>query len=93
MYIFVERLLNSPYGRLLRAMRENESVVEAMGKSVMILRIKTAAIGSSIAAIAGALFSLYSVNVIATSFSRLSGPSIRSSWFCLEERETTGVWS
>jgi len=70
-YIFVERLLNSPYGRLLRAMRENESVVEATGKSVMILRIKTAAIGSSIAAIAGTLFSLYSVNVIATSFSRV----------------------
>lgn len=70
-YIFTEKLLNSPYGRLLRAMRENESVVEAMGKSVMILRIKTAAIGSSIAAIAGALFSLYSVNVIATSFSRV----------------------
>ena len=70
-YIFVQKLLNSPYGRLLRAMRENENVVEAMGKSVMILRIKTAAIGSSIAAIAGALFSLYSVNVIATSFSRV----------------------
>lgn len=70
-YAFTEKLLNSPYGRLLRAMRENENVVEAMGKSVIILRIKTAAIGSSIAAIAGALFSLYSVNVIATSFSRV----------------------
>jgi branched-chain amino acid transport system permease protein len=70
-YFVINRLTNSPYGRLLRAMRENEKVVEAMGKSVMILRIKTAAIGSSIAAIAGALFSLYSVNVIATSFSRV----------------------
>lgn len=70
-YVFTEKLLNSPYGRLLRAMRENESVVEATGKSVMMLRIKTAAIGSSIAAIAGVLYSLYSVNVIATSFSRV----------------------
>jgi len=70
-YVFAEKLLNSPYGRLLRAMRENEKVVEAMGKSIMVLRIKTAAIGSSIAAISGALFSLYSVNVISTSFSRV----------------------
>ena len=70
-YIFVSRLTNSPFGRLLRAMRENESVVEATGKSVMILRIKTTTIGSAIAALAGALYSLYSVNVIATSFSRV----------------------
>ncbi len=70
-YLFVSRLTNSPFGRLLRAMRENESVVEATGKSVMILRIKTTSIGSAIAALAGALYSLYSVNVIATSFSRV----------------------
>ncbi len=70
-YVFMSRLTNSPFGRLLRAMRENESVVEATGKSVMILRIKATSIGSAIAALAGALYSLYSVNVIATSFSRV----------------------
>jgi branched-chain amino acid transport system permease protein len=70
-YVIVRRLTNSPFGRLLRAMRENESVVEATGKSVMVLRIKTAAIGSALASLAGALYSLYSVNVIATSFSRV----------------------
>ncbi|OYT35453.1 branched-chain amino acid ABC transporter permease [Archaeoglobales archaeon] len=70
-FIFVEKLTNSPYGRLLRAMRENEDVVEAYGKNVMTLRIKTASIGAAIAALAGALYSLYSVNVIATSFSRV----------------------
>ncbi len=70
-YIFIEKLTNSPYGRLLRAMRENESVVEAYGKNVMMLRIKTASIGAAIAALAGALYSHYSVNVIATSFSRV----------------------
>ncbi|WP_202318856.1 branched-chain amino acid ABC transporter permease [Archaeoglobus neptunius] len=70
-YIFVGKLTNSPFGRLLRAMRENESVVEATGKSVMMLRIKAVSIGSAIASLAGALYSLYSVNVIATSFSRV----------------------
>ena len=70
-YLFAERLLNTPYGRLLRAMRENENVVEAFGRDIMKVRIKTVAVGSGIAAIAGALYSLYSVNVIATAFSRV----------------------
>jgi branched-chain amino acid transport system permease protein len=70
-YLVVERILNTPYGRLLKAMRENENVVEAYGKDIMKIRIKTVALGSAIAALAGALYSLYSVNVIATSFSRV----------------------
>jgi branched-chain amino acid transport system permease protein len=70
-YIFLEKITNSPFGRILRAMRENEDVVKAFGKDVMILRIKAAAIGSAIASIAGALYSLYSVNVIASSFARV----------------------
>lgn len=70
-YGLTEKLLNSPYGRALRAMRENESVAEAYGKNVMALRVKTVALGSSIASLAGALYSLYSVNVIATSFGRV----------------------
>jgi branched-chain amino acid transport system permease protein len=70
-YLFVNRLLTSPYGRLLKAMRENEDVVKVYGKDVMKIRIKTVAIGSGVAAIAGALYSMYSVNVIATNFSRV----------------------
>ncbi len=70
-YILIEILTNSPFGRTLRAMRENEDVVKAFGKNVMILRVKTAAIGSSIAALSGALYSLLTVNVIASSFTRV----------------------
>lgn len=70
-YLFVERLLTSPYGRLLKAMRENEDVVRAFGKDILVLRIKTAALGSAIAALAGALYSFYSVNVIASTFFRV----------------------
>lgn len=70
-YLFAEKLLNSPYGRSLRSMRENESVAKAYGKDVMRLRIKTVAVGSAMAALAGTLYSFYSVNVIATSFSRV----------------------
>jgi branched-chain amino acid transport system permease protein len=70
-YLFVEKLLNSPYGRILKAMRENELVAKAYGKNVMMLRVKTVALGSALASLAGALYSFYSVNVIATSFSRV----------------------
>lgn len=70
-YLFVERLLTSPYGRLLKATRENEDVVKAFGRNTFILRIKTVALGSGIAALAGAFYSLYSVNVIASAYHRV----------------------
>jgi branched-chain amino acid transport system permease protein len=70
-YILAERLSNSPFGRLLRAMREDEDVVKAFGRNLMILRIKTSAIASSIAAISGALFSLFTANFIASNFTRV----------------------
>ncbi|MEM2933800.1 MAG: branched-chain amino acid ABC transporter permease [Methanocellales archaeon] len=70
-FISVERLLASPYGRLLRAMRENEDVVRAYGRDIFKLRVKTVALGSGIAALAGALYSFYSVNVIASVYFRV----------------------
>jgi len=73
-YQFVERLLNTPYGRLLKAMRENEDVIRAFGKNVMITRIKTVAVGSGIASMAGVLYTLYTGNVsgVVYIFSRVS---------------------
>ncbi len=63
-FLLVERITNSPYGRLLKAMREDEDVVESFGKDVMWLRIKTTTLGSAIASVAGMLYTLYSGNVI-----------------------------
>ncbi|HEC57656.1 MAG TPA: branched-chain amino acid ABC transporter permease [Candidatus Syntrophoarchaeum butanivorans] len=70
-YFITDRILSSPYGRLLKAMREDEEVVRACGRDVMWIRIRTVALGSSIAAVAGALYSLYTLNVIATGFGRV----------------------
>ncbi len=70
-YLMLNKLLNTPYGRLLKAIRENEDVVKAYGKNIMTIKIKTVSLGSGIAAIAGALYSLYSVNVISSSFTRV----------------------
>ena len=70
-YLIVDKLTNTPYGRLLKAMRENEDVVRAFGGDIMMIRIKTVAIGSGIAAIAGALYALFAGNVIATAYNRV----------------------
>ncbi|WP_457756369.1 branched-chain amino acid ABC transporter permease [Thermodesulfatator indicus] len=69
-YLFFEKLLNTPFGRSLRAMRENEDVLKAYGRNIMFLRMKTVAIGSAVGAIAGVLYTLYTVNIVANAFTR-----------------------
>ncbi len=70
-FLFMERLLNTPYGRVLKAMRENEDVVKCFGRDIMKLRMRTMAIGSAIGAIAGVLYSFYTGNIVANSFTRV----------------------
>lgn len=57
-YIYSERLIRSPYGRLLRAIREDDRTAQALGKRVMWVRAQVMFIGSFIAAIAGVFFAL-----------------------------------
>ncbi len=63
-YLFVERTLNTPYGRVLRAMREDPTALQFAGKDVMWLRIKTLAFSSAIASMTGVLYSYYTGNVV-----------------------------
>ena len=58
MYLYTDRLVRSPYGRLLKAMRENEQVARSLGKNLTRIRAQVMLIGSAIAAIAGVLFAL-----------------------------------
>ncbi len=59
-YIFCGRLVHSPFGRLLKALRENERVTLGLGKQTSRLRAQVMFIGSAIAAIAGVLFAVNS---------------------------------
>ncbi|MCL6641529.1 MAG: branched-chain amino acid ABC transporter permease, partial [Candidatus Rokubacteria bacterium] len=52
----LSRLDLSPFGRALRAMRENEQTVAACGKDVALLRLKAMIVGGVFAAVGGALF-------------------------------------
>jgi len=57
-FLYSERLVRSPYGRLLKAVRENDVVARSLGKNVTRVRAQVMLIGSMMAAIAGVLFAL-----------------------------------
>ncbi len=50
-----ERALNSPWGRMMRAIRDNEDAAEAMGKDVAGRHLQIFIIGSAVIGIAGAM--------------------------------------
>lgn len=57
-YFYCERLVRSPYGRLLKAVRENDQVAASLGKTIPRIRGRVMFIGSAMAAIAGVLFAV-----------------------------------
>jgi len=71
-FLYLERLVRSPLGRMLRAIRDNEEVAKSLGKDVTRIRMKTIIIASMIGAIAGALDAFKAGGVISTSYHRVS---------------------
>ena len=57
-YLYSQRLLHSPFGRMLKGLRENEDITRGLGKGVSLARAQIMAVGSVIAAIGGVLFAL-----------------------------------
>ena len=55
LYIALERGLNSPWGRVMRAIRENEDSARAAGKDIMRRRLEAFVLGSMIMGLGGAL--------------------------------------
>lgn len=58
-YIVGERLRDSPWGRTLRAIRDNEASARAAGKDVDGFRLQTFVIGAAIMGVAGGLSAHY----------------------------------
>lgn len=58
-YVYAERMVRSPLGRTLRAMRDNEAASEALGKDTVAIRRNVLIIASVITGIAGALYTIY----------------------------------
>ena len=57
-YLYSQRLTHSPYGRMLKGLRENEEVTRGLGKGISLARAQIMLIGSAIAAVGGVLFAL-----------------------------------
>jgi branched-chain amino acid transport system permease protein len=52
-YRFVNRITESPWGRTLRAMRDNDTVADSLGKDLRSLRTSSLVIGGAIAGLSG----------------------------------------
>ena len=58
-YVFAERLRASPFGRVLRAIRDDEQVAAVAGKHVALFKVKAFAMGAAALGLAGALYAHY----------------------------------
>jgi branched-chain amino acid transport system permease protein len=58
-YTAAERLRASPFGRVLRAIRDDEQVAAVAGKHVALFKVKAFALGSGALGLAGALYAHY----------------------------------
>jgi ABC-type branched-subunit amino acid transport system permease subunit len=59
LFIALEMLLRSPFGRAIRAVREDDVVAATLGKNVLMLRVKVFALGGAIIGIAGSFHAFY----------------------------------
>ncbi len=58
-YVFIEKVVRSPMGRTLRAVRDNEDAAASLGKDNAVMRRNVLIVASAIAAMAGALYTFY----------------------------------
>ena len=66
--LFLKRLNNSPWGRALRAVREDEDAVRAMGKNAVWLKLQSFMLGAGIAGLSGVLLAFNYGSLQTTTF-------------------------
>jgi branched-chain amino acid transport system permease protein len=67
-YLVTERLLRSPYGRVLKGIREDEAAVQALGKNTYRFKMWSLIVGSAMSGLAGSLFAHYITFIDPSSF-------------------------
>jgi ABC-type branched-subunit amino acid transport system permease subunit len=58
-YLLVQRLSRSPFGRMLRSVREDERAAAAYGRPVFFVKYRAYLVGASLAGLAGGLFAVF----------------------------------
>jgi len=71
-FIVVEMYTRSPFGRMLKAVRDSEVAASIYGKDIAKVRAQTLVIGGAIAAVGGALWALYTGSMKAITYTRLT---------------------
>lgn len=67
----LERLVRSPWGRVLKAIREDEQIPKALGKNIFWYKLQSFMLGGAIAGIAGSFNAWYLTTVYPTNFEPL----------------------
>lgn len=67
-FLAASRLVNSPFGRVLKAIREGEVFAASLGKNVAGFKITVLVVSASLAGIAGSLYAYYITFIDPTSF-------------------------
>ncbi len=67
-YVVVTRITRSPFGRVLKAVREDEPFAQSMGKNVLVFKATAFAVSAALAASAGSLYAHYVTYIDPASF-------------------------
>ncbi len=70
-YYGLDLLVHSPWGRVLKAIREDEEIPKALGKNVFSYKLQSFMLGGAIAGIAGAFYSWQLTTIYPSSFEPL----------------------
>lgn len=70
-YWLLERLVRSPWGRILKSIREDEQIPKALGKNVFWYKLQAFMLGGAIAGIAGAFYAWQLTTVYPSNFEPL----------------------
>ncbi|ACB40505.1 branched-chain amino acid ABC transporter permease [Pyrobaculum neutrophilum] len=62
-FFMLDRLVNSPFGRALRAIRDAETAARVFGKDIVKFRARVLGVASALGGVAGALFVFYNTFV------------------------------
>ncbi|MEE9191169.1 MAG: branched-chain amino acid ABC transporter permease [Candidatus Aerophobetes bacterium] len=67
-YLVMRKICNSPFGRLMKGVRENEPVCLALGKNIYRVKMKAFIVGAMFAGFAGSLYARYTTLVVPEMF-------------------------
>jgi branched-chain amino acid transport system permease protein len=62
------RITQSPLGRVLRAMRDDEDATSSLGKNILYFKVSVFCISGALAAVAGSLYGFYMNSISASAF-------------------------